>query len=79
MHVDMEPAPAAAGHRHWCGHRLRHRHAGIGKAMAPEPAVVGECLTGKRAYRRIAGLKLSEDARDGCRIEGGAVLDDEQK
>src|SRR5260370_30874007 len=27
MHVDVKPAPTAAGHRHWCRHRLRHRHA----------------------------------------------------
>src|SRR5882762_2678552 len=52
---------------------------GIGMPPPPEPAVVGERLTGERAYRRIAGLELIQHPRDGCRIEGGTVLDDEQK
>ena len=78
VHVDMH-ASCAARHRHGSRHRLRHRHAGIGKGVTPEPAVVGQRLASQRADRRIGGLELIENPRDGCRIERGTALHDEQQ
>src|SRR6266566_652001 len=80
VHGEVDSTAATtARHRHGRRHRLRHGQARLTERMPPEAPVVGQRFASERANRRVARAELVQYPRDGRRVEGRAVLRDEQQ